>query len=248
MVDFVQSKVVIGILGGMGPVATAEFFSTLLAISQVRRESEHAHILVDCDPGIPSRAGFLAGKNASPVPAMRAGIQRLAAAGAQYILVACNTAHFFVPEIAATSPVPILNMVDETVRWLGLQYQYRGRVAVLGTAATVLGCPAYPPLYAGPLGQDGWTVVPVPMTAIEQVRTIIDVVKSGDSDHSTEVMLQAVLDELEQQGVDVVILGCSELAVPGRNLRRSIRLAHPTLILAARALELCGVPVKSGVM
>src|SRR5262245_548985 len=91
----------IGVIGGMGPAATADLFAKLIAATNAKLDQDHLHILIDNNPRIPNRNDAIAGRGPSPAPHLAASARKLQDAGADFLVIACNTAHAFQPEIEA---------------------------------------------------------------------------------------------------------------------------------------------------
>ncbi|UYV36493.1 aspartate/glutamate racemase family protein [Rhodobacteraceae bacterium D3-12] len=105
----------IGVLGGMGPEATILMMSRLLAATPASDDADHIPLLVDSNTQVPSRIAHLIEKTGEdPTPALVAMAQRLAAGGAAFLAMPCNTAHSYYPAIAGSVQVPVLNMVELT--------------------------------------------------------------------------------------------------------------------------------------
>lgn len=127
----------IGILGGMGPKATAVLYQLLVDSTVAHCDQEHLNIAVISKSGIPDRSAFLLGQStASPLPALTEGIQELNALEARYILMPCNTAHYFYPQLAQCSGGYIINMVSNALHYIS-RSTLPDRVYVLGTLGTV---------------------------------------------------------------------------------------------------------------
>jgi aspartate racemase len=125
----------IGIMGGMGPAATVDLMSRIISMTDAVTDQEHIPMIVDSNTRIPDRTEAILGKGKSPVPEMLASAQRLEAAGADFIVIACHAAHYFVPEIKDKIGIPILDMPEETAKLLKLKGV--NRAAVLATDGTV---------------------------------------------------------------------------------------------------------------
>ena len=123
----------IGVLGGMGPLATVDFLHKLIVALPARRDQEHVPTVVWNVPQIPDRQRALAGTGESPLPAMLAGIARLNAAGATRIVIPCNTAHLWFDALAAASSVPVIHIADATLAALA---RATSAVAPVGLIAT----------------------------------------------------------------------------------------------------------------
>ena len=117
-----RQEMTIGILGGMGPYATLDFYRQLLDVTPAKKDWEHLHVLIDSNVKIPSRTRAVLYGEASPVPGMIESINNLARAGAEVVAVPCNSAHFFYEEVVPHIQIPWLNIIDATseeIRRLG---------------------------------------------------------------------------------------------------------------------------------
>ncbi len=127
----------VGVLGGMGPLATVDFLAKLVEETPAAGDQEHVPTVTWCVPQVPDRQQALAGTGISPLPAMLAGISRLNAAGATRIAIACNTAHHWFDELAAASGAPLLHIVDATLAALGPGAAAAGPVGLIATRGLV---------------------------------------------------------------------------------------------------------------
>ena len=105
----------LGVLGGLGPAASAEFLRQLAAKCPAACDQEHpvVYMIADCD--IPDRGTAIFGNGPSPLPKLKADLLQLASMGADVLAVPCNTAHYFINQFANELPVPLLHIVEETV-------------------------------------------------------------------------------------------------------------------------------------
>ena len=104
----------IGVLGGMGPLATLDFFSKLLAATPAGSDAGHIPLLIQSDPRVPSRPAAILEHGESPLPALLAGRDRLIAAGALALAMPCNTAHFWHSDLVEGCSVPFLSIVESS--------------------------------------------------------------------------------------------------------------------------------------
>jgi aspartate racemase len=130
----VSKEKVVGILGGMGPLATVEFFRQVVLSTPARKDWEHLRIIIDNNAKIPSRTRAVLYREDSPVPMMIASINLLANAGADFVVVPCNSAHYFYDNVTPYIRIPWLNMIDITSRTFSGKWQ---RPLVLGGYITV---------------------------------------------------------------------------------------------------------------
>ena len=103
----------IGILGGMGPEATAFFFDLIIRNTAADRDRKHVPVIILSDPRVPDRTDAILHGGESPVPMLRAGMKALRRAGADIIVMPCVTAHYFLRDVVARENVPFINILDE---------------------------------------------------------------------------------------------------------------------------------------
>jgi aspartate racemase len=101
-----------GIIGGMGPLSTIELLEKIFNYTPAEREQNHLRVLVDNHPQIPDRTDFIIGKGISPLPMMTESARLLQKWGADFLAIACNTAHYFYADIQKSVSIPLLNMLE----------------------------------------------------------------------------------------------------------------------------------------
>ena len=141
-----------GILGGMGPEATVDLMRRIIAHTDARDDADHVRCIVDNNPKVPSRIkALLEGGGVSPGPCLADMARRLEAWGADFLCMACNTAHNYYGEVRAAVGIPVLNMVELTAR--------AASELAPGGAAGILASPAVrlTGLYEGPCAALGLT-------------------------------------------------------------------------------------------
>src|SRR5437868_12537045 len=106
----------LGVLGGMGPAATAEFLRLLAVAAPATTDQDHPRIVMLSEPGVPDRTRALLTGSEEPFPALRAGLCDLVRWGADLLAIPCNTAHAFVDRFSDELPVPVLHIADATLR------------------------------------------------------------------------------------------------------------------------------------
>jgi len=126
----------IGVLGGMGPDATAAFFSMLVRLDAAPTDQDHLHIIVDSNTSIPDRTAHLLGSGPDPLPEMLASARRLGAAGADVAGMPCMTAHAFLPLLRRHTTLRILSAFEETRAALDGFSRPIKRLGILGTIGT----------------------------------------------------------------------------------------------------------------
>lgn len=195
----------IGILGGMGPLATADFFSKVITATSAACDKDHVPLLIQSDPRIPSRPAAILRGGESPLPALLAGRDRLVAAGAIALAMPCNTAHVWLPGLRQGCPVPFLSIVDASCNDAAAHARPGAAIGIIGTEATLKSR-----LFDSELMGRGFkSVVPSDDELLELILPAIKQVKAGraaEGGRQVERAVQALFD----RGAQVVVLACTE--------------------------------------
>jgi aspartate racemase len=228
-------KRIVGVLGGMGPSATADFMAKVVARTPVETESDHLPIVVWSNPEIPDRTQALLGLGPSPVPAMTDGVRRLVAAGADTIAIPCNTAHAFLDELRSKTQVEFLDMIQATIATVRHDYPGARRVGILSTSGTRLA-----QLYARQCRQHG--LLPIELSDADQARLVdpaIKAVKVGADleDAATRIGQAALI--LARRDASVVVAGCTEIPLIAQQATGVLPVVDATDCLAAAVIETC---------
>lgn len=213
-------KPLLGILGGMGPLATAHFMTELAMLAGARRDQDHCRTVVYSDPGVPDRSDALISGGCSPLPAMLAGIAFLEDCRADAIAIPCNTAHFWLGPLSHATRVPIIGIVGAVIAELQRCGIGSGPVGLLGTPGMMRAR-----VYHASLVEGGYrAITPDATDVVACVEPAIRAVKAGDI-LQAQARLRPVLDALEARGVRAIILGCTELPLAAQGYRPPSGLA-----------------------
>lgn len=196
---------VIGVLGGMGPAATAHFQTRLVTLTDAAADADHPIVVSWSDPGVPNRVAALQGRGPSPVPRLRHGIGVLAGAGAQVLAVPCNTVHPFLPEALDGFDLQLVDMIavgaEETAA-AGIR-----TAAVLATAATL-----EHGMYERALAKRSVAAHTPGGSTQAAVLELIAAVKAGVPVRDLVTGYETLVAELAEAGCDGVLVACSELS------------------------------------
>jgi aspartate racemase len=223
---------IIGVLGGMGPEATADFFFQLVAADPCAKDQDHVHIIIECDPSIPDRTAFILGKGIDPLPALVRAAQRLEVAGAQIAGIPCMTAHSFLPRLRASATLPFISALEAMEAALSTEYPGIERLGILGTAgskAAGIYEKNFPDRHI--LWPDEATQHSKVMEAIYGPRGI----KAGFRDNYPRGLLLEAAAALKAQGAQGIVAGCTEVPLVLSQEYVDIPFIDPMRILA-RAL------------
>ena len=233
-----MSKKVIGILGGMGPLATADLFQKITLHTAAACDQEHPRVCIDSNTNIADRTAALLHGGADPVPEMVKSAKRLESIGADFLIMPCNTAHNYYKQVSAAVNIPVLHMIALTrdaLRARGVRCA--GLLATDGTVQTGI----YQRTFA-----DSGVELLTPESADDQTAVmdlIYNGVKAGDLSHDTAAF-RAACEHLLARGAEVLVLGCTELPVAFELYRLDYPRIDPTLELALGAIRAAGYETK----
>jgi len=226
----------IGVLGGMGPAATAHFMERLVVLCAAERDQDYPPTLAYSASQIPDRTTHLVDGGADPTPALQAAARVLQEGGAGVIAIPCNTAHAYLAAIRAAVDVTVLDMIDLAASTIAASYP-GATVGVLAATGTVrLG------LYQEALRAKGQSVEQPDDELQEQVMAAIREVKGGGSGRDRR--LDHAIEVLRGRGAEVLVLGCTELPLAVDSANTAIPVVDATDVLARACLEWAGGAVR----
>ena len=226
---------VVGVLGGMGPLATIDFMRKMLGATQAATDQDHVPMVVVSIPQVPDRTEAFRGEGASPLEAMLASARRLQAAGAGLVVIPCNTAHLWYDEIERAVGLPMIHLVDAAIEDTAALAGPDGRIGLLGTDATLASG-----LYvnrAAPAGlrQPVQWLLPTAGEMLSLVMPAITFVKGGDLARAQPLLLAAAT-ALRQRGATALVLGCTEIPLALHAGDAPLPFIDATVALARRAV------------
>lgn len=232
-----MNKKTLGIIGGVGPLATMFLGEMIVRLTKAKTDQEHVHTIIDNDTSIPDRTAYILNKSkVNPIPYLQRDIEKLIQAGAEIICIPCNTAHTFYDEMQHSSSVPVLHMIRMTAqraKLLGAK-----RVGILATDGTIAS-----KVYQTSLEEVGIEpVIPNENTQKEVMSIIYDFVKAGNEVTNSD--WNKIEQAMDQLNCDKVILGCTELSIVNKELKLSDYYIDSLIVLAEEAIKFCGYELK----
>jgi aspartate racemase len=220
-----QPSRTVGILGGMGPAATVDFYDKLVRATPASRDQDHLRVVIWADPTVPDRHDAICGDGEDPTPWLERGVDHLVRCGAQVLAVPCNTIHAFLPAVLAGRDVEFVSIVDATVD------------AVLRTPSSAVGILATDGALASGLYQSALRAVgrdPVLLSASSQqvLMQVIYGVKAATAGDQEHRQLVELLAELSAKGARTVVAGCTEVSVLLDAVDTDLRIIDPSWELA----------------
>lgn len=225
-----MEKKLVGVIGGLGPQATIYFMNLVVKNTKVTKDQEHIDMIIFNHSSIPDRTEYILGNSEEdPTSYLREDCKKLCDLGCQFIVMPCNTAHYFYSKIKEVSTVPVVNIVEETVK----QCLNSKKVGIMATDGTLLS-----KTYQNELKKNEVECF-VPDTIHQKMimKYIYEYVKVGKKVDINE--FEKLINYFTNNGCDKVIIGCTELSiiVEDNNIRKD-SIVDSLLVLVNKTIEL----------
>ena len=220
---------IVGILGGMGPLSTIDLMKKIYLRTPVEREQQHLRILVDNRPQVPDRTDFILGTGPSPLPQLQESTQLLEKWGADFIAIACNTAHLFHDEIAAAAKIPVLNMLALLNSALAKRLSEGSCILLLTTTGAIKSELFHQYLKRYRL------IVPSDNLQKKYIMEAIygeHGVKTGRVSEQNRSFLRETIKEMEKKAPALILAGCTEIGLILQAMDVGVEILNPLDLLA----------------
>lgn len=233
-----KESVTVGVLGGLGPMATVYFYDMVVEMTDAQKDQEHVDMIIMNRATTPDRTAYIVGDSEdSPLDYLVEDAKRLEAAGVDFLVLTCNTAHYFYKQINDSVAIPLLNMIEETV-----DYSIKEGHSKIGILATT-----------GNIKMENYQnicrekcvdfYVPDNDTQKKVMKIIYEDVKAGNK--ADMKVFDEIVEDLKANGCDCAILGCTELSIIKKDEKLSDEffidssevLAINTIVKAGRKLK-----------
>ena len=226
----------VGVIGGLGPEATIDFYRKLLAKSNAATDQDHLHVLINSNPKVPDRQKALAGTGPSSGPALVKTAQVLERAGAEFLVMVCNTAHAYEQDIREATAIPFISILSESVN-ASLRLNPQLKRAGLMAATGCVGARLYQTRFEA-TGVD--CVVP---NSAEQatLMQLIYRIKSGDHAPDIADQMRQLANTLIERGAEIILAACTEipLALKQNDIEKPLLDCTDVLVDATIAFAYC---------
>lgn len=227
-----MSEKVLGVLGGMGPEATVDFFKKVVALTTANIDQEHLRIIIDNNPKIPDRTKAILTKSQTLVPVLIATARNLEKLGVDFIAIPCNTVHYFYDDLVKEITVPVLHMIREVakaVKSTNSKYEKVGLLATTGTVTANLYQREFQKVRIE-------VIVPTPKVQTD-VMDAIQEIKAGHDKNLAKKVLIKVARQLLEQKAQALILGCTDIPLVIRQQDFTVPVFDSNQILAEAAVK-----------
>jgi len=213
----------VGVLGGMGPDATVDFMAKVLAATPASSDQDHVHMLIDHNPQVPDRTRAILAEGGEAGPVLAQMARQLQHAGADMIVMPCNTAHAFQPDIEAVLDIPFVSIIDETVAACAA-FEAVGLLATQGFLASGI--------HDAALSAAGIRAVMPDDAETKAFMELTTRIKAGDSGPEIGARMLRLANALVARGAQAVIAGCTEIPLVLNQSMLDVPLISSTDILA----------------
>ena len=228
-----QKRKKAGVMGGMGPSATVDFMAKVIALTEAGRDQDHVHMIVDNDPTIPNRQRAISSGSDDVSARLATMAKRLEDAGAEFLVLVCNTAHVFLGEMRSTTGIPFVSIIDESVSEIE---RICPQSKIIGVMATT-GC-VETGIYQDAIAASGRTAV-IPDVANQlKCMELISAIKAGDESDAVGQAMEEVAHALKELGAEVLITGCTEIPLVFDGTDYPLPVVASTDVLARRTVEI----------
>ena len=226
-----NNKKTVGILGGMGPLATADLFRKIIELTEAHCDQDHIKMVIANNTSIPDRTEFLVNDGQSPYQEMLASAKLLEKSSVDCIIMPCNTAHYFFDDLVKAVNVHFISMIEETAKYikaLNLENNLIGLLATAGTCHTQI----YDKVFEK---YDLKVKIPDAEHQTYITNAIYNLKQGLNKNDAPDV--QKVLALFQQEGISQFILGCTELPIYFARHSFGVNTIDPTTILAKSAIK-----------
>lgn len=215
----------------MGPSATVDFYAKLVRHTPALRDQDHLPVVIWADPTVPSRQDALLAGGADPTPWLEEGVRHLVDAGAQIVVVPCNTIHAYLGPVMAGQPVEFISIIDTTVEAIRLRGTRRvGLLATDGALASGI--------FQSAFDASGIEYVLPRPEQQQQLMRLVEAVKAGPVEHRMRAQVEELLADLRERGGTTAVAGCTEISTLLSDLdSKEADVIDPALELALRTIE-----------
>jgi len=228
---------IIGVLGGMGPEATLDLFQKIIKNTKAVKDQDHLRVIIDSNPKIPDRTPAILGSGENPLPLMIETARNLESAGAQFIVVPCVSAHYFIKELREGITIPVISIIEEVAVEVERRLPAIRQVGLIATTGTIRAG-----LFQDRLRETGVEVlVPTPEDQENLVMSAIygeSGIKAGFTSLENKGNILKASNALIEKGAQGIIGGCTEVPLVVQQGDMEVPFFDSLNILALAAIRL----------
>ena len=226
-------QLTVGVLGGMGPDATVDFMAKVIALTRAECDQDHVRMIVEHNPKVPNRQAAIASRDAAVARVLADMARRLQEAGADFLVMPCNSAHAFSEPIRQATSIPFVSIITETVGEIGRVLPGARRIGVLQTDGL-----QQAGLYEEALARAGHTPVVLRDDELGDLMRLVHCIKAGDRSDDIGRGMASLAKGLAGRGAEAILAACTEIPLVLRAADVDVPLLASTDVLARRTVEL----------
>jgi aspartate racemase len=224
---------IIGIIGGMGPEATADLYLRIIRATPVEKDQDHYRVIIDSNPKIPDRTPAIIGDGENPLPLMVETAKNVEKAGADFLIMPCNTAHYFYSQLQESVDIPLLHMIRLSAGYTKNNYPTVNKAGLLATDGTIAS-----QLYHDAYSEQGIEInTPDKESQKKVMKAIYQHIKRGNLDDGRR-LLHGEAEKLIKKGSESIINGCTEVSIVLHQGDVEVPVVDPLQVLADEAVKL----------
>jgi aspartate racemase len=223
---------VIGIIGGMGPEATVDFYREIIRLTPAQKDQDHIPVLIYSNPRVPERTQAILHGGEDPTPYLIEAARILERGGAGILAMPCNTAHYFLPRVRPAVKIPILDMIEETFLRTRTEIRDIKAVGLLATMGTIESG-----VYRNVFARHGVSILTPAVADQDRIQQAIRQIKSDTYDRERQDTFESIGGMLIKAGAQAVILGCTEIPLAFNVARVNYPVINATRVLAQAAVD-----------
>ncbi|MDH3372622.1 MAG: amino acid racemase [Gammaproteobacteria bacterium] len=224
---------IVGVLGGMGPDATVDFLAKVIALTPAEKDQDHVRMLVDHNPKVPNRQAAILSNGEDPGPALAIMAQGLQEAGADFLVVPCNTAYVFQDAMTTATTIPLISIIDVTIEAISVHCPGASKVGVLATD----GC-LRTGIYQVALANAGVEAILPSDEELQELMHLLNGIKGGVQDDEVALAMRQLANALVDRGAQAIIAGCTEIPLVLDATMVTVPLVSSTDALAQKTVQL----------
>lgn len=222
----------IGIIGGMGPLATIDLYTKIMNLTPAKIDQEHIPVIIDIYPQIEDRTDFILNNSKNPKNKLIESALRLQNCGADAIIMACNTAHYFAKDIENSINIPFIHIVKTSVKAIKNNYPKAKNIILIATDGTKKGN-----VYEDILLKDNFNIVSFDDNIQKDIMSCIyDGVKAGKTSKYIS-LFQKCIDKICELQPDIIIAACTEISILFNHIKCDLPVIDATLELAKESVK-----------
>lgn len=226
---------IVGVVGGVGPEASNKFCEFLIKYKKAKKDQDNLTFFHFCNPKIPDRTEFILGKGENPVPEIVKTCKILKEAGSDFLIIPCNTAHYFLPEVQANVDLPIVDMTKLLVKRILEEYPPITKVGIIATTGSI-----HTEIYQNYFKSVGVeTIIP---SVEDQENLVMRAIYGNDGIKAGKKILprkklMLIAHKLIEQGAEAIVMGCTEVPLVLRQKDFAVKLFDPMAISAKEIIK-----------